>query len=142
METKEIEKKQYEMSFLVKEEDGAKTVLKFIKELGGDIELEGPVMKIALSYPIKKQTSGFFGYFHFAFSPAEVKHLEHEMETSVEILRHLIITPPFKKMEPRPRPEVSHVSSARVQAPRAPEGVKPEALTNEDLEKKIEEILG
>ena len=127
METKEIEKKQYEMSFLVKEEDGAKTVLKFIKELGGDIELEGPVMKIALSYPI---------------SPAEVKHLEHEMETSVEILRHLIITPPFKKMEPRPRPEVSHVSSARVQAPRAPEGVKPEALTNEDLEKKIEEILG
>jgi ribosomal protein S6 len=142
METKEIEKKQYEMSFLVKEEDGAKTVLKFIKELGGDIELEGPVMKVALSYPIKKQTSGFFGYFHFSFSPAEVKHLEHEMETSTEILRHLIITPPFKKIEPRPRPEAQSASSSRTQAPKASEAARPEALTNEDLEKKIEEILG
>jgi hypothetical protein len=99
-------------------------------------------MKIALAYPIKKQTSGFFGYFHFAFSPEEIKHLEHEMETSVAVLRHLIITPPFKKMEARPRPETSHTPSARVQIPRAAEGTKPEALTNEDLEKKIEEILG
>lgn len=143
METKEIEKKQYEMSFLVKEEEGAKLVLKFIKELGGEITLEGPVMKIALAYPIKKQESAFFGYFHFGFNPAEVKQLEHEMETSTAILRHLIITPPFKKMEMRPRAEAPRAPSAKPQAPaKAQEAPKAEALTNEDLEKKIEEILG
>lgn len=131
------------MSFLIKEEEGSKTVAKFIKDLGGEIGLEGPVMKIALSYPIKKQESGFFGYFHFAFPPGEVRQLEHEMETSLEVLRHLIITPPFKKQESRPRAEAPRAVSPVKSAPsRAPEAAKTESLTNEDLEKKIEEILG
>lgn len=141
METKEIEKKQYEISFLVKGEDGAKTVAQLVKSLGGEIELEGPVAKITLSYPIKKQESGFFGYFHFIFPPEEIKHLEHELGTSAEVLRHLIITPPFRKTEARPRQEVSRAPlKPQVQKPQ--ESARSEALTNEDLEKKIEEILG
>lgn len=133
------EKKQYEMSFILREEEGAKTVAKFVADLGGEIETESPIQKIALAYPIKKETIGFFGFFHFALEPKEVVALEHEMETSQAVLRHLLITPPFKKAEPRVRPEAP-LKSPKPAAVKAE--MKTESLTNEDLEKKIEEILG
>ncbi|MDO8504412.1 MAG: 30S ribosomal protein S6 [Candidatus Liptonbacteria bacterium] len=145
MEKENPDKKQYEISFLLKEEGGAGTISKFIKDLGGALELEGPVAKITLAYPIEKEKQGYFGYFHFSLAPGEVKNLEHEMETNPEILRHLIITPPFKKVAPRPRMDtgVRTISKAPV-APtsRQPEPARAsETLTNEDLEKRIEEIL-
>lgn len=143
METKEIDKKEYELSFLVKEEDGAKTVLKFLKELGAEIVAEGPATKIALAYPIEKQQTGYFGFYHFLLEPSEVVHLEHELQTSQEILRHLLLTPPYKKSQARPRPEAGAKApvAAKVSALKAAEP-KQEVLTNEELEKKIEEILG
>ncbi len=139
--TEQTDKKQYEMSFLLQEEGGLSTVTKFVKDLGGEIALEGSIQKIALSYPIKKETNAFFGFLHFSMDPAEIAHLTHEMETKPGILRHLIITPPFKKMETRPRMETPRVAE-RASIERKPEPVRPlETLTNEDLEKKIEEIL-
>ena len=145
MQNEQTDKKQYEISFLLKEEAGQKLVLDTIKELGGDIETESPVSKIALAYPIKKETSAFFGFLHFFLAPAEIKELNHRMETTEAILRHLIITPPFKKAPPRERPQSAPAS--KEEAPRASavskkaESPKNEVLTNEDLEKRIEEIL-
>lgn len=139
--TDEKDKKQYEMSFLLKEEGDVSVVKKFVKDLGGEIEFESPTSKIALSYPIEKETGAYFGYVHFSMEPAEISHLTHEMETNLGILRYLIITPPFKKSEARPRTETPR-RVERAPAPRQPEATKPpETLTNEDLEKRIEEIL-
>jgi len=139
--TDEKDTKQYEMSFLLKEEGDAPVVKKFVKDLGGEIEFESPASKIALAYPVQKETGAYFGYIHFSMEPAEISHLTHEMETRPGILRHLILTPPFKKSEGRPRMEVPRrVERAPVQ--RQPEAVRPsEILTNEDLEKRIKEIL-
>jgi ribosomal protein S6 len=137
----EKDKKQYEMSFLLKEEGTLPVVLKFVKDLGGEIEFEGPTQKIVLTYPIQKETSAYFGYVHFSMDPAEIAHLVHEMETKPGILRHLIITPPFKKSEARPRPEMPAARTPRIMAPRMEAAKSVETLTNEDLEKKIEEIL-
>lgn len=139
--TEQTDKKQYEMSFLLQEEGGLSTVTKFVKDLGGEIEVGGPVAKITLSYPIKKEKSAFFGFLHFSMNPSGISQLTHEMETKPEILRHLIITPPFKKMETRPKMETPRAPE-RVPMERKPEPARaPETLTNEDLEKKIEEIL-
>lgn len=139
--TDEKDTKQYEMSFLLKEEGDVSVVKKFVKDLGGEIEFEGPIQKIALAYPIGKETGAYFGYIHFSMEPAEISHLTHEMETNTGILRHLIITPPFKKSEARPRTEAPR-RVERVQVPRQPETARSsETLTNEDLEKRIEEIL-
>lgn len=142
---KEQDKKQYEVSYLVKEEDGSKMVAKFVTDLGGTIEMEGPVNKIALAYPVKKETQGYFGFFHISLAPEEIKNLEHELETKPGVLRHLIITPPFKKMELRTRADgqAGRAPSKPVAAaPKAVSENKPsESLTNEELEKRIEEIL-
>ncbi len=138
---KEQDKKQYEVSFLLKEEGGLGSVVKFINASGGEIELESPVAKIALAYPIKKETQAYFGYIHFSALPGEIKNLEHEMETNLGVLRHLIITPPFKKAPPRQRPEGALKAPVKQTIPRPTTEIKSETLTNEDLEKKIEEIL-
>lgn len=137
----EKDKKQYEMSFLLKEEVTLPVVLKFVKDLGGEVDFEGPTQKIALAYPIEKEMSAFFGYIHFSMDPAEIAHVVHEMETKPGILRHLIITPPFKKSEARPRPDMAVARASRAVAPRAESAKPAETLTNEDLEKRIEEIL-
>jgi len=145
MEKEQSDKKQYEISFLLKEEALAATVRKFIKDLGGEVELEGPVAKIALAYQIKKEEHAYFGYFHFLLSPEEIMHLEHEMKTTPGILRHLVITPPFKKSAARPRAEIGARTAVRAPMSAAPRPAEParasETLTNEDLEKRIEEIL-
>ena len=137
----EKDTKLYEMSYLLKNEGDVSVVGKFIKDLGGEIEFESPASKIVLAYPVQKEESAYFGYVHFSMEPAEISHLSHEMETRPGILRHLIITPPFKKSESRPRVEVPR-RVERAPLPRQAEPVRPaESLTNEELEKKIEEIL-
>lgn len=129
-------KKEYEISYLLKTEEAAKNVLEFLKSQGADITVEGPVNKITLAYKIKNETSAYFGYAHFTASPAIIKPVSDALKMKPEILRTLIITPPFvknreRRVMGRPRPQ-RPVSLA--EKPSAP-------LSNEALEKKIEEIL-
>lgn len=136
MEEKDI--KKYELSFLVKEEGDEKKVLEFISKEGGTIDLEPQPTKISMAYPINGFNQAYFGYVHFSVMPEAIANLEHELVTKDFVLRHLIITPPFVK-DSKPK----QVEKTAVEA--KPEGKqeagKSEPLTNEELEKKIEEIL-
>lgn len=137
---KEIIKKDYEISFLCREEKGPEEVLRLVKRSGGEVATEGPVERIALAYKIEKESSAYFGFFHFSFSPSDMKALEHDLTTSPAVLRYLIITPPFVKAKskgtgkPRPQAPTSDFAPEKKQVPTLP-------LSNEALEKKIEEIL-
>lgn len=136
---KETNKKDYEISFLCKEEGGPDELRKFIIRSGGEVLLEGPVERIALAYKIKKEAAAYFGYFHFSMEPAAVKAMESDLNTSAFVLRYLIITPPFVKPKPRgtgrPKAQGAPVQAAEK---KPVEGLP---LSNEALEKKIEEIL-
>ena len=134
------DKKDYEISFLAREEVGAHEVLRTVSRLGGEVILEGPLERIALAYKIEKEISAYFGYFHFRFSPDGMKSLRHELETNKAVLRFLIIHPPLVKAKPRlaprirPQPVLAPVPVEVKKMPSLP-------LSNEALERKIEEIL-
>lgn len=135
MEEKDI--KKYELSFLVKEEGDEKKVLEFISKEGGFIDLEPQSTKVSMAYPINGFNQAYFGYVHFSVAPEAIASLEHELVTRDFVLRHLIITPPFVK-DSKPK-QAEKAAEAKPEGKQ--EAGKSEPLTNEELEKKIEEIL-
>ncbi len=135
----DIQTKEYEISFLAQDEAGKDAVLSLLRREGGEVLMEGPVEKIALAYDIEKNSSAYFGYMHFRLTPDKLPALQKDLGTENAVLRFLIVTPPFAKTKPRGpgRPKTVPSSGS------APMKPLPEAmpLSNEALEKKIEEIL-
>lgn len=140
MAKEETAVKEYEIAYLAKDDTGADLVRKAIAREGGEIFLENPAERISLAYKINKEAAAYFGYFHFRVSPEALPGLDHELKTNAGVLRFLVITPPFLKDKPRPalRPRSAPLpadsGAAKVPPPPLP-------LSNEALERKIEEIL-
>ena len=139
MEAMERDQKEYEIGFLGTEEKSAEAVLTALKQHKAEILLEGPVEKIALSYPIEKNTTANFGYIHFRTLPDEMAGLRRDLQAQPLIIRFLIVTPPFLK--PKPRWETKARTKPVASATVTPEPPVNAPLSNEALEKKIEEIL-
>ena len=141
------ETKLYEISFLVKDEKGGEEILKLLKRSGADVALEGTFERIPLAYPIEKETAAFFGYFHFRAAPNVGAALQREMQTHPAALRFLILTSPYIKPKPRearPFRETQSAPAVRLPAERIERTERKREsapLSNEALEKKIEEIL-
>lgn len=139
-ETQIKDKKEYELAFLIKEEGELPAVLDSIKRHGAEISLEGPLKNLSLAYKIKKQTSAIFGYCHFQLEPENLSALDHDLRMNSPIIRFLVITPPFSKAKSSP----SRISARSRISPSKSEDVPAKStlpLSNEALEKKIEEIL-
>lgn len=136
------EKKEYEISFLVRQEEEAKEVASALKRHGAEISYEGPLNKIHLAYPIKRETNAHFGFFWFFAAPEAIAQVEHDLRLSKEVLRFLVVVNPVKKSTPEKR-EVREVHKVSPPATMAPVAALPKEkeLTNEDLERKLEEIL-
>lgn len=129
------DRKDYEISFLLKHESNAQEVLKLLKQHGAEITFEGPLKYLQLAYKIKHNTEAYFGYLRFKLAPDALAELSHDLGTKPAIIRVLIITPPFMRMRvPQPKREVSPM-----QPTSQPKSASP--LSNEAIEKKIEEIL-
>ncbi len=144
--SEEIITKEYELAFLGLEESVAQKAAELVARLGGEIFLQGPVERIALEYKIKKAPGAYFGYFHLRMTPVQIEDLKRELNVFPPVLRFLIVTPPFQKMKPRSaRPARPASAAPAAGAPVQPETAdrRPETLplSNEALEKKIEEIL-
>ena len=127
----DIQKKEYEISFLGVEESGVATVEGVLAAHGGEIYHKQPASQMRLSYPISKYPSAYFGFFHFRALPEMIVKIKHDLGLKKDILRFLIITPPMPlKQERKPR-----TMERPLEAPSAP------LLSNEALEQKLEEIL-
>lgn len=125
-------KKKYEIAFILKTEDSS-VIAQILKEKGFAILAENPLVRIRLAYPIKKENYAYFGYFHFEGEPMAVKELRVDFKLNPEILRYLVVTPPFiKNFVKKFAPEKSE---KKVSWPPEP------ILTNEALEKKIKELV-
>lgn len=145
------DKKNYEIGFLLKSEDKRPEIKKILEGRKAEITEEGAVTGIKLAYPIKKENFAYFGYVRFLAEPSAVKEIDEEIKQNPALLRHLIVIYPAKKIS-KIRKErrsfaakessIKKLSDAQTGA--APVFKKPrktETLTNEDLEKKLEEIL-
>lgn len=105
-----------------------------IKRLGGVILSEKPAQKLRLAYPIKKQQYCFSATMEIELPPLAVKDLANELKLDEAVLRSAIYIASDKTEERSERP----IARRPVRSVRKPVEA---ALTNEALEKKIEEIL-
>jgi ribosomal protein S6 len=148
----EEDPKNYELAILVKSEDQLPEIAAFLGQHEATVAGEPRVRKIALAYPVKKETEAIFASYLFSAVPSQAKKLEKDLSVRQDVLRSMIIIAipvedtrttssegsSFAPRRPRPTgrpPEVAPV-------PVAPRPVSaPAHLSNEALEKRIEEIL-
>lgn len=150
----ETSAREYELTFLVRAEEAAPEVLSALKKHGAEVTNQGTLARQRLAYPIKKETQAVLGSLTFRLDPADIAALDHDLRFNSHILRFLLITPPVAK--PQGIVYERHLRPVRPAAPSpagAPEGERrvreaapkrPEpshGLSNEALEKKLEEIL-
>src|SRR3989338_1373283 len=137
----EENKKEYEISFLLKSADLISEIDNALKIIQANISERGQLKDVRLAYPIQKHHSGFFGFYFFEADPAVMADLRQSLTLNEKVLRFLIITPPIKKRQPyyqgRPSSVASEPSTNAVPRPVQ----LPQVLSNEALEQKLEEIL-
>lgn len=147
MEIENIKKnREYKISFILKEEDAA-LVRRIVEGFGVTVISDAPLVKVRLAYPIKKEQFGFAGFLGVSTTDETLvtktlTALKHESQ----VLRALgTIRSPFENEEKRQNTENSARPRGRRPRREAPTGTRSAGfrseLSNEALEKKIEEIL-
>lgn len=126
--------REYEISFILKNDDQS-LILKALKDNAFAILKETALNKVKLAYPIKKENQAYFGYVNFQGQPGSITDLIAGLKMLPEALRFLIITPPIVK-KTRENGFSSRRRFIKKEIINAPA-----VLSNEALEKKIEEIL-
>jgi len=141
MMTAETDVREYELSFLLNVEEAAAAVEEFLISAETEIVSKGPLRTITLSYPIKKQETAFWGFLVFRALPEKIAEIRKAFHLHPQILRFLILTPPIMAQEARRRGEAAEKPETITDTP-ITERFEPPVLSNEALEKQIEEILG
>jgi ribosomal protein S6 len=148
MTNEDKDKKEYELALLLKSEENLGGVLTLVSSHHGEGASEPRAKRLQLAYEIKKHTEAVFAYFTFKMFGDDIKALEQELNTRPDVIRFMVIaspalaertaTSPMPLREER-RPRSATPSSPSSDAPRSTAPSRP--LSNEALEKKIEEIL-
>lgn len=128
----------YEISFFQKAEEDD-TVKKAIVAAGGAVLEEKPMVKVRFSYPIKKETQGFMGIVRFRMEGDALPALSGALNLEKEILRFMV-TRSEHGGEVVTDEEKGKRRMQRKTSLREPKKGFAAALSNEALEKKIEEI--
>ncbi|MCL5406927.1 MAG: 30S ribosomal protein S6 [Patescibacteria group bacterium] len=89
--------KQYEITFLTKEDLKEKPVSKEIEALDGKIISTSTLGQKQLSYKIQKEKEAYFTTVVLEIDPEKIIELNRKLNLKDEILRHLIVI--FKKKE-------------------------------------------
>lgn len=149
----------YELLYLTPlfERDADRTALrdavgKHIQEAGGSVFAAREVARQRLSYPIKRQQAGEYSLVEFTAPAAQLRSLERELRLRSDILR-ILVTKKLEKaravgieLEAKERAKEQADAARAVVADRAaaddaPVSTEPPQAI-EDLDKKLEEILG
>ncbi len=146
--TEETTKKKYELTFWLKDEN-ASPVKKVLGKHGVEVIAERDLAKFRLSYPIKKESNAFMGSIVFALDPALVSALTGDLNLALGVLRFIVTLAEERSAS---AVAISPDMGGGVAAGAARERggffrrlrteskPAPDVLTNEALEKKIEEI--
>lgn len=134
----------YELAFLLRTGETDAALGEFLIKSGATIVTKGPMSQIQLTYPIKKQPSATFGFYHLTFKEGtSPTHLSHELDLKEYLLRHLFTKTPKKSgraaAKERAAGDRKSREAAAVAAPVAT--TRLDNLSNEKLEQTLEEIL-
>ncbi|MEK7626713.1 MAG: 30S ribosomal protein S6 [Patescibacteria group bacterium] len=128
----------YEVAFLTKDENVV-AVKKLVSKHGGEVAKEKMIEKIHLAYPIKKENYGFFSHLVFSMEPSATAGLRIDLDLEGSLLRYFFRKAKKPRLESEIREEGRLRSFLGFRSSSAKTMEK--TLTNEALEKKIEEIL-
>ncbi len=142
------EAKKYELAYLLSPAIAEEEVLvwagklaKIIEDAGGIVRHQESPTKRKLAFEIKKERNAYFGWTTFTTAAETINTLEKKLKNAENVLRHMIVAEEEVIQSARiftPRPAVLPRSKP---APVAPEKSE-EKLDLEELDKKLEEILG
>lgn len=146
--------KKYEISFLSVQEAGGDEINRLLEGNGAIISVSSAVNRIKLAYPIEKEAFAYFGYVIFSADPENIKKIKEGIKFMKGILRTMVIVNPIVALrseapsEGAVQPEAlietekGEVSSSASEEVSRPKKTRPVSdLSNEELEKKLEEIL-
>jgi len=155
METDNIkDPKNYELAILLKSEEQVTEMSAYLGQHQATLSGEPKVKKLALAYPVKKEKEAIFVSYLFSAIPTDAKKLEQDLAVRTDVLRSMIIiavpaeegrvsmgdAPFARRRSMSPRTNTRPAAAPAV--PSAPRPApSPAHLTNDALEKKIEEIL-
>lgn len=145
MTNEEKDKKEYELGVLILREEDLPGMLALLAEHRADITSEARAKKLAFAYEIKGHKEGVFASITFKAYGDEVKALEHALGLRADVLRALVVKLPKPSVRPVAASGASPAMGERPHAVRPggePRSAAPKPLSNEALEKKLEEILG
>jgi ribosomal protein S6 len=143
MTNEEKDKKEYELALLLKNETDLAGVVALVGQHNGEGISEPRAKRLGLAYEIKKQTEAVFATFTFKAYGDDIKTLETDLNNRQDVIRSMIIASPVAS-EVSASPIVPQDRRpARTARPMSSSDAKPASrpLSNEALEKKIEEIL-
>ena len=133
-----LDTKEYELGFLLKDEQGITAILALLNKLSCNVSFQSDIRRMTLAYPIKKETGALFGFILFSGMPDVIHELNHELQLESGVLRFIIIAnPPARDTHPLTDYTTRRVSEKK----QGEEQPAADTVTNEDLEKKLEEIL-
>ncbi len=130
--------KKYEITYVVKEENSA-PIKDILEKHGAEILDDRPLEKIRLAYPIAKQEYGFLGTIVFAIDPGKTEAIAPDLKLEEGLIRNLITALTAEQSSAENKRKSANAAAARRR--KITKEKKPGLLTNEALEKKIEEIL-
>ncbi len=141
MQENEHPQETYELSFIVKGEDTNK-VKTITEKNGGKIIREKPLERVQFAYPIKKQRVGGIGTYDVIMERGGMEKINNDLRLEEDVLRFMITK---KKVEKPGEKEEGEARRKRAPSPEVGTEKKvlntDASLTNEALEKTIEEIL-
>lgn len=140
----EVKKENYEIAFWTKTENGDPAKAALAKN-GAEVVKERSIQKMRLAFPIKKENFAFLGTMIFSVNPEKIDNLKSDLNLELDILRYFLrkakkVSEEEGVVENRDGGGGRGRRSSFRSRSDAGKGVG-DVLTNEALEKKIEEIL-
>jgi len=139
--------KTYELTYIIPASLNAEELSAAQKEVESSIQTNGGIIvksdkTIAhvLAYPIKKQSSGYFFIVEFQMEEQNLKAVQEQLRKNNTIIRHFIVVKKPVKISKKRRVRRPLFVGAEQKLSEQKEGG--EKLSETEIEKKIEEILG
>lgn len=130
--------KHYELTYLISpdlSEEELKSlrgkINSFVAQALGISIRESAFSRKKLAFPIKKESQAYFNTLIFQLNPEKLESFEKNLKAQTQIIRYLILSgkkPEFAQIAEKPRRSVKRIEPPKVEI--------------EEIEKKLEEILG
>jgi len=122
--------------------DKAKTeIAELVQKVGGTINFKESSRK-PLAYPINKEGQGVFLISQVTILPEKVTELVKELKTDKQILRYLINQMQAAEEAEKPKIIRKPVKPKKAAMPEKPVEAKPSEATLQEIDKKLDEIIG